>query len=68
MSEIKLPIGFSMSVAQNENALNYFANLDANTKNKIVEYIQNSNTGDDAKLRINTTVDCLEKNSLDFLG
>ncbi len=65
--EKKLPIGFILSIAQNEQALKYFANLDDMTKNRISNYIQDSITGEEAKERINISINGLENNNLDFL-
>lgn len=65
--EKKLPTGFILSIAQNEQALKYFSNLDEFTKNRISNYIQDSMTGDEAKERINISINSLEKNNLDFL-
>jgi hypothetical protein len=67
MSEGDLPIGFIMSIAQKENALKNFVNLDDITKNKIVNYIKDSATGNDALEKINTSINGLEENNLDFL-
>ncbi|MCX8075325.1 MAG: hypothetical protein N2749_07065 [Clostridia bacterium] len=68
MSAKEIPIGLIMSIAQNENAFKYYANLDDFTKNKINSYVQSSVTGDDAKKRIETVISNLEKSNLNFLN
>lgn len=68
MSAENIPIGLIMSIAQNENAFKYYANLDENTKSRINSYVQNSTTGDDAKQRVDTTISHLENNNLNFLN
>lgn len=62
-----MPIGFVMSLALNENAMNYFATLDDTTRYNIKSYIQNCNTGTEAKEKINTVINNLANNSIDFL-
>ena len=56
-----LPLGFGMQLAQNADAMNAFAILPQNEKNKIIEYIQNGDDGNDAKHRITSAVDNLTK-------
>jgi abortive infection bacteriophage resistance protein len=68
MGNTNLPIGFIMSVAQNKDALKYYSNLDDATKSKISDYIQGSTTGDEAKIRINTSVEGLTNHNLHFLN
>lgn len=62
-----LPIGFAMSIAQHEEALKYYGSLDKSTQTQISNYIQNSATGDEAKQRIDASVDSLAKQDLSFL-
>lgn len=64
----ELPIGFAMSLALNEFAMEYYASLDDMNKEKITKYIQNSSTGSEAKSRINQVIKDLEKNNTDFLN
>lgn len=67
MDNNNMPIGFIMAIARNNDALKYFANLDNTTINNISDYIKSSSTGDEAKEKINTSIDGLSKQSLDFL-
>ncbi len=64
----ELPIGLAISLGMNEFAMDFYSKLDTNTRNKIKTYIQNCNSGMEAKEKINTTIQNLEKNSLDFLN
>lgn len=68
MAQGNLPIGFIMSIAQNQEAMKNFSNLDDTNRNKITNYIQASATGEDALERINISINNLEKNDLNFLN
>lgn len=63
----EMPIGLAMSLGINEFAMDYYSQLDTTTKNKIKNYIQTSDTGNEAKQRINTAITNLEKHNLNFL-
>lgn len=67
MDNNNMPIGFIMAIARNNDALKYFANLDNTTINNISDYIKNSSTGDEAKEKINASIDGLSRQNLDFL-
>lgn len=67
MDNNNMPIGFIMAIARNNDALKHFANLDNTTINNISDYIKNSSTGDEAKEKINMSIDGLSKQNLDFL-
>ncbi|MDD3303368.1 MAG: hypothetical protein PHP54_00410 [Clostridia bacterium] len=67
-NELEMPVGFSLSIGMNQKALSYFANLDSNTKNMIKSYIQNNTKNDDAKFRINTAVEDMANQNLNFLN
>lgn len=58
-----LPIGFGMSLAQHPNALSHFAQLTDQQKQQIVNEIQTSQTGGEAKARIETAIQRLEDDS-----
>lgn len=64
----ELPIGLAMSLGMNEYAMEFFSELDTNTRDKIKKYIQNCSTGSEAKEKIKTTIKNLEKHNLDFLN
>lgn len=57
-----LPIGFSMSLAQDVKAMTNFATLPDSSKEQLVEYIENSTTGEEAKSRIVEVVNNLHDN------
>ncbi len=57
-----MPVGFVMSLAQNEKALNYYSTLANYEKENIKNYIKGARTGEEAKMRIETTIQNLEKN------
>lgn len=64
----EMPIGFSLSIGTNQEALKYFGNLDIDMKNKIKSYIQNCTDENDAKYRINNAIDCMSKGNISFLN
>ncbi len=51
-----LPIGFGMNLAQDEKAMEGFSALSETEREKLVQYIKASSTGDEAKERIKTVV------------
>lgn len=64
----ELPIGLAMSLGMNEFAMDFYSGLDNETRNKIKSYIQNCNSGKEAKEKIHATVENLEKHNLEFLN
>ena len=64
----EIPIGLAMSLGMNEFAMDFYSKLDNATRNKIKAYIQNCSSGKEAKSKINTTIENLEKHNLDFLN
>lgn len=64
----ELPIGLAMSLGMNEFAMDFYSGLDTGTRDKIKTYIQNCNSGSEAKSKIRQTVENLEKHNLDFLN
>lgn len=63
----ELPIGLAMSLGMNEYAMDFYSKLDAVTRDKIKQYIQDCSSGSEAKTKIKNTINNLEKNNLDFL-
>ena len=63
----ELPIGFSFSLAMNENAMKFYSNLDKYSKEEVLDYIKSSSTGEEAIERIKKAISDLEQNSLNFL-
>lgn len=68
MENTDLPIGFILSIAVNHKAMKNFSNLNDNVKSKITNYIQSSTNGDDAQSRINTSIEKLQNNEIDFFN
>ena len=64
----ELPIGLAMSLGMNEFAMDFYSSLDTTTRDKIKSYIQNCNSGTEAKRKIRQTVENLEKHNLEFLN
>ena len=63
---LDMPIGFGMELYQNENALHFFAALSQNERNKIIQYIEASSDGKDAKKRIDNAVNNLNRRNQNF--
>ncbi|MEG0324973.1 MAG: hypothetical protein RR324_09165 [Cellulosilyticaceae bacterium] len=51
-----MPLGLTMSLAEDLEAMQTFSNLSATAQAQIVNYIQDSTTGDEAKSRIENAV------------
>lgn len=60
-NEHQLPVGLGMRLALDMQAMTYFANLPDNNKKKLVDYIEGSTTGDEAKNRITEVVSNLHR-------
>ena len=63
---LDMPIGFGMELYQNSDALHCFAALSQDERNNIIQYIEKSKTGEEAKKRINTAVENLNKRNTKF--
>lgn len=59
-----IPIGFSMSLAQNPVALNNYSNLSNEEREKINTQIKSSATGPEAKNKIENIISDLENNNI----
>lgn len=46
-----MPIGFSMKLAMNYDALTKFGTLSSEQKDRIIDYIKDAKTGDEAEMR-----------------
>lgn len=68
MDNKEMPVGFAMSLAMNNIALNNYAKLSYETQEQIINFIQNSNTGIEAEEKIKNAISDLEKNSITFLN
>ena len=63
-----ITLGFLFEIFKNNEALNNFSKLDISNQLKIANYIQNSSTGYEVKEKINTAIENLKNNSLEFLN
>lgn len=66
-SKYEMPVGFSLSLTANPNALDFFATLDLNTKLNIKDYIRNGSSSYDVVRRTNQVISCLNNNDTSFL-
>lgn len=53
----ELPIGLTMSLAEDMEAMKYFATLPKAEQEHLIDYIQSAQTGDEAKKRIDEVVE-----------
>jgi hypothetical protein len=60
-NEHQLPVGLGMRLALDMQAMTNFVNLPDNNKQQLVNYIESSTTGDEAKHRITEVVSNLHK-------
>jgi len=63
-----IPLGLGMSLAMNMDAMSYFGSLSDQTKSDVIKYIQNSQTGYEAKQKVNQAVSGLSRQSTDFMS
>lgn len=59
-----MPIGFTMSLSQDMDAMSRFASLEKAQQKELVTYIQDSQTGPEAKERITQVMNRLHDNLL----
>jgi hypothetical protein len=55
-NEHQLPVGLGMRLALDMEAMTNFANLPDNSKKQLVDYIEGSTTGDEARSRVTEVV------------
>jgi hypothetical protein len=60
-NEHQLPVGLGMRLALDMDAMTNFVNLPDNSKKQLVDYIEGSTTGDEAKNRVTEVVSNLHK-------
>jgi uncharacterized protein YdeI (YjbR/CyaY-like superfamily) len=58
----EMPIGLTMSLSQDMDAMNHYALLEKIQQKELVNYIQDSQTGEEAKSRIEQVVNRLHDN------
>ena len=56
-----LPLGLSMQLAQDEDAMSYFFTLPESEREHLIEYIKQAKTGDEARKRIDEVVELCKK-------
>lgn len=61
-----LPLGFGMRLMENAQARANFENLTNEKKTAVIDYIQHSTTGDDAKYRIAHSIENLQNGNYNF--
>ena len=59
-----LPIGLSMQLAQEPQAVTNYGRLTREEQAGVIQYIQNCATGEDVENRIAEVVQCLKENQL----
>ncbi|MDF2942398.1 MAG: hypothetical protein K0S01_1256 [Herbinix sp.] len=60
-NEHQLPVGLGMRLALDMDAMTNFVNLPDNSKKQLVDYIEGSTSGDEAKQRVTEVVSNLHK-------
>lgn len=56
-----LPIGLTMLLAEDEDAMAYFVALPEAEKKRLIDYIQEAKTGEEARRRIEEVVELCKK-------
>ena len=63
-----IPLGFGMALFMEADARKNFNNLSDSQKTSVINYIRTNNiTGEDARRKVDTAVQGLKKNSIDFI-
>lgn len=62
--EFGMPLGLGMAIAQDTRAMDGFFSLDDRQKIELVDYIQSAQTGEEAKSRIESTVQMLHDGNI----
>ena len=64
-----IPLGFGIALLENAGARSYFESLSDEQKTKVINHIHDGNkTGQDARRKINETLESLEKRNINFLN
>ena len=61
-----VPLGLGMNLAQDAEAMDRYSGLTQAQRDQIVDYVQKSTTGEDAKIRIHTVVQGLKSGQTAF--
>ncbi len=62
-----IPVGLGMNLMQDADAMNHFNSLSNQRKKDVIKYIQQSNSGDDARYRIKNAICHMHNNDTNFL-
>lgn len=62
MDRNDLPIGFTMTLSQDLEAMNHFATLGETRQRELINFIRNSTSSEDARIRISSVVNKLHDN------
>ncbi|MEG2645964.1 MAG: hypothetical protein RSA08_02915 [Clostridia bacterium] len=65
--EKEMPVGLAMSLALNENAMEYYTSLDFKTREDIQEFVKSSKTDNEAKEKIDLAIENLNSKTIKFL-
>ena len=63
----ELPIGLAMSLCMNEYQMEFYSTHNTAVKGKLKEYVQHSETGEEARKKIKNAVKNLENHDISFL-
>lgn len=61
-----MPLGLAMKFGMFPEAMNTFSNLPSEDQNKIINYVQNSKTGDETHARIDEVMQKLDQHDTAF--
>ena len=64
----EMPIGLMMSLAMHPDAMRNFSTLTDEKQSSVIRFVEDANTGAEARTRITSAVDELEKGNTGFLG
>lgn len=64
----EMPIGLMMTLAMHPDAMRNFSALTDEKQSSVIRYVEDANTGAEARSRIGSAVDQLEQGSTGFLG
>ena len=63
-----MPVGLGMELAMDIDAMSEFGRLSKEGKERVVQYIQAPNDGDEVKMRIRKVVTALHKHETGFIS
>lgn len=63
-----MPIGLMMKLAMHQDAMKNFSLLNDEKQKSVIRYVEDSQTGEEAKNRITNAVNNLDKGNTGFIG